>query len=342
VFTINSVVSEVEIANHPSAQTSIEAEQLVKRYGEMVAVAGVTFAVGRGEIFGYLGRNGSGKTTTVRMLTTLTRPTAGTAWVVGVDIADARRVREHIGVTMQDAALDDAMTGAEHLRFVAGLSGASRDAARARAGELLELIGLAEVAGARIGTYSGGMKRRLDIASALVLRPSVLFLDEPTTGLDPQSRRVVWDEIRSLRATGVTVFLTTQYIEEADQLADRIAIVDAGAIIAEGTPRELKAAHGRSTISFDHDGEVSGVRRALDGIDVEDEAGGRTVVSLDTATSGDDGTLQVLDRLRAAGVAPRRLAVTETSLEDVFVRLTGTEINTPSTPKGSTSDEDRR
>jgi ABC-type multidrug transport system ATPase subunit len=301
----------------------------------------VTFAVGRGEIFGYLGRNGSGKTTTVRMLTTLTRPTAGTARVAGVDIADARRVREHIGVTMQDAALDDAMTGAEHLRFVAGLSGASRGAARARAGELLELVGLAEVAGARIGTYSGGMKRRLDIASALVLRPSVLFLDEPTTGLDPQSRRVVWDEIRSLRATGVTVFLTTQYIEEADQLTDRIAIVDAGAIIAEGTPQELKAAHGHRTISFDHD-DVSRVRRALDGIEVEHEAGGRTVVCLDTATSDDDGTWQLLDRLRTAGVAPRRLAVSETSLEDVFVRLTGTEINTPTTPAGSTSDEDQR
>jgi ABC-2 type transport system ATP-binding protein len=185
------------------------------------------------------------------------------------------------------------------------------------------------------------MKRRLDIASALVLRPSVLFLDEPTTGLDPQSRRVVWDEIRSLRATGVTVFLTTQYIEEADQLTDRIAIVDAGAIIAEGTPQELKAAHGHRTISFDHD-DVSRVRRALDGIEVEHEAGGRTVVCLDTATSDDDGTWQLLDRLRTAGVAPRRLAVSETSLEDVFVRLTGTEINTPTTPAGSTSDEDQR
>src|SRR5918994_3638812 len=141
-----------------------------------------------------------------------------------------------------------------------------RTAARARAAELLELVGLDEVAGARIGTYSGGMKRRLDIASALVGQPSVLFLDEPTTGLDPQSRRAVWDEIRSLQATGVTVFLTTQYIEEADQLADRIAIVDAGTIIAEGTPRELKAAHGRTTISFDHDGDAGEVTRALDGV----------------------------------------------------------------------------
>lgn len=328
----------METADPPSAEASIEAEQLVKGYGETVAVAGVSFTVGRGEIFGYLGRNGSGKTTTVRMLTTLTRPSSGTATVAGIDIADARRVRAHIGVTMQEAALDDAMTGAEHLHFVAGLSGSSRAEARARAGELLDLVGLVDVAGKRIGTYSGGMKRRLDIASALVGQPSVLFLDEPTTGLDPQSRRAVWDEIRSLQATGVTVFLTTQYIEEADQLADRIAIVDAGAIIAQATPRELKAAHGRTTISFDHDGDPAGVRQALAGVDVGLGADGRTVVSLDPATSGDDGTVRVLDRLRAAGVVLRRLAVSETSLEDVFVRLTGTAINTPSGSPSSRAD----
>jgi ABC-2 type transport system ATP-binding protein len=332
VSTIDSVVGTTETADPLPGEATLEAEQLVKRYGDTAAVAGVSFTVGRGEIFGYLGRNGSGKTTTVRMLTTLTRPSSGTARVAGLDIALARRVREHIGVTMQDAALDEAMTGAEHLHFVAGLSGASRAAARARAGELLQLVGLADVARRRIGTYSGGMKRRLDIASALVSRPSVLFLDEPTTGLDPQSRRAVWDEIRSLQATGVTVFLTTQYIEEADQLADRIAIIDAGTIVAEGTPRELKAAHGRTTISFDHDGDVTEVTRAIDGaedIDVSLDAGGRTIVSLDTATSGDDRTVRVLDRLRAEGVALGHLAVSETSLEDVFVRLTGTAITTP-------------
>jgi ABC-2 type transport system ATP-binding protein len=327
-----------ETVGPASEEASIEAEQLVKHYGETIAVAGVSFTVGRGEILGYLGRNGSGKTTTVRMLTTLTRPSSGTARVAGVDITDARRVRDHIGVTMQEAALDEAMTGAEHLRFVAGLSGVGRRGAHARAGELLELVGLADVAGTRIGTYSGGMKRRLDIASALVSRPSVLFLDEPTTGLDPQSRRAVWDEIRSLRATGVTVFLTTQYIEEADRLADRIAIVDAGAIIAEGTPRRLKTTHGRTTIGFDHDGDVTQVARALDGVDANIEPGDRTVVSLDTATSGDDGTVHVLDRLRAAGVTPRHLAVSETSLEDVFVRLTGAAIATPSGPPASERD----
>jgi ABC-2 type transport system ATP-binding protein len=340
VSTINTVVGVgEETADPPTAETSIEAEQLVKLYGDTVAVAGVSFAVGRGEVFGYLGRNGSGKTTTVRMLTTLTRPSSGTAAVAGVDIADARRVRGRIGVTMQEAALDEAMTGAEHLRFVAGLSGATRGAARARVSELLELVGLADVGGKRIGTYSGGMKRRLDIASALVSRPSVLFLDEPTTGLDPQSRRAVWDEIRSLRATGVTVFLTTQYIEEADQLADRIAIVDAGAVIAEGTPRQLKTTHGRTTISFDHDGDAGEVASALDGMDASLDSEGRDVVHLDTATSGDDGAVRVLDRLRAAGVTPRHLAVSETSLEDVFIRLTGTAITVPT---GSPSTEHDR
>jgi ABC-2 type transport system ATP-binding protein len=341
VSTINSVVgAAAATADAPSAGAAIEAEQLVKRYGETVAVAGVSFAVGKGEIFGYLGRNGSGKTTTVRMLTTLTRPSSGTATVAGVHITEARRVREHIGVTMQDAALDEAMSGAEHLRFVAGLSGARRDAARARAGELLELVGLADVAGQRIGTYSGGMRRRLDIAAALVGRPSVLFLDEPTTGLDPQSRRVVWDEVRSLQESGVTVFLTTQYIEEADQLADRIAIVDAGTITAEGTPRELKAKYGRTTISFDHPREVARVREALGGSDVDLDTGGRTVVHLAAAARGDDtATLGVLDRLRAAGIAVRNLAVSESSLEDVFVSLTGAAITTPT---GSIPDEAAR
>jgi ABC-2 type transport system ATP-binding protein len=342
VSTIDSVVAAVGIADSPSAEPSIEADHLAKRYGETVAVADVSFGVAPGEIFGYLGRNGSGKTTTVRMLTTLTRPSSGAARVAGVDIAHARLVREHIGVTMQDAALDDAMTGAEHLRFVAGLSGATRSAARARAGELLELVGLGQVAGERIGTYSGGMKRRLDIASALVGQPSVLFLDEPTTGLDPQSRRAVWDEIRSLQASGVTVFLTTQYIEEADRLAGRIAIVDAGAIIAQGTPGELKAAHGRTTIAFEHDGDANAISQVLggtDGIEIELNADGRTVACLDTATSGDDSALRALDRIRAAGVSPRHLAVTETNLEDVFVRLTGTGINTPT---GATSSEDGR
>jgi daunorubicin resistance ABC transporter ATP-binding subunit len=340
VSTIRSVVRAAqEAVDTSAAEAAIEAEQLVKLYGENVAVAGVSFTVGRGEIFGYLGRNGSGKTTTVRMLTTLTRPSSGRARVAGVDIADASRVRERIGVTMQEAALDEAMTGAEHLRFVAGLSGATRAAARRRAGELLELVGLADVAGKRIGTWSGGTKRRLDIASALVNRPSVLFLDEPTTGLDPQSRRAVWDEVRSLRATGVTVFLTTQYIEEADQLADRIAIVDAGAVIAEGTPRQLKATHGRTTIGFDHDGDVGHVHQALGDIagleaDAELGVGGRAVVHLDATSSGDGGALRVLDRLRAAGVGLGHLTVSETSLEDVFIRLTGTSIATPSGARG--------
>jgi daunorubicin resistance ABC transporter ATP-binding subunit len=319
-----------EIADSP-AVPAIEADQLTKRYGDVDAVAGVSFSVAPGEIFGYLGRNGSGKTTTVRMLTTLTRPTSGRARVGGVDVAETRRVRRLIGVTMQDAALDDAMTGWDHLCLVAGLSGLGRAAARRRAADLLDLVALTDVARSRIGTYSGGMKRRLDIASALIGRPSVLFLDEPTTGLDPQSRRAVWDEVRTLRASGVTVFLTTQYIEEADQLSDRVSVVDRGAIIAEGAPSRLKAAHGRTTITLAHDGDPAAIARVLDG----DEAGidvdpaGRATITLEASSTG-DRALQVLDRIRAAGVSPTHLTVTETSLEDVFVRLTGAAIGTTS------------
>jgi ABC-2 type transport system ATP-binding protein len=231
-----------------SGEPAITAHELTKQYGDVAALHGVTFEVGAGAIFGYLGRNGSGKTTTVRILTTLTRPTSGTATVAGVRIDRAREVRRRIGVTLQDAALDPSMTGADHLRLVAGLWGLRRTEAAGRTDELLELFGLVDAADRRIATYSGGMQRRLDIATALVRRPSVLFLDEPTTGLDVQSRRALWAEIRRLRADGVTIFLTTQYLEEADELADRIAIVDAGRIVAEGTPAELKALHGGAPI----------------------------------------------------------------------------------------------
>lgn len=334
MFTINSVVTAGEAAARAGAP-AVEADQLTKRYGDVVAVAGVSFSVAPGEIFGYLGRNGSGKTTTVRMLTTLTRPSSGRARVGGVDVADTRRLRGLIGVTMQEAALDDAMTGWDHLCLVAGLSGYGRAAARGRAAELLELVGLTDVGRSRVGTYSGGMKRRLDIASALVGRPSVLFLDEPTTGLDPQSRRAVWDEVRSLRASGVTVFLTTQYIEEADQLADRIAVIDRGALVAEGTPGELKATHGRTTITLAHDGDGRAVARAVGGAGVAVDLGpqGCATVTLEAGSAG-ERALQVLDRIRAAGVSPTRLTVTETSLEDVFVRLTGAGIGTATGAEG--------
>jgi ABC-2 type transport system ATP-binding protein len=303
---------------------AIEATDLVKRFGAVTAVAGVSFRVPAGEVLAYLGRNGSGKTTTVRMLTTLSRPSSGTARVAGHDIADTGRVRARIGVTLQEAALDPAMTAAQHLRLVAGLWGLPKRAAAARTDALLETFGLTDAAHRRIGTFSGGMGRRLDIATALIGQPPVLFLDEPTTGLDPQSRRALWAHIRHLRDQGTTVFLTTQYLEEADELADRVAVIDHGEIIALGTPAHLKATTGRTRVTFHHDGDDGAVRAALPDLTVTDGAG---TAALDLDADGPT-VLEVLDRVRAAGIRIERLAIAEASLEDVFLRLTGAAITT--------------
>jgi ABC-2 type transport system ATP-binding protein len=226
--------------------TAIEAEGLIKHYtarGETVeAVRGVDLSVSSGEIFGFLGPNGAGKSTTVRMLTTLLTITGGTARVCGIDVAgDPDGVRRKIGVALQEAGLDPRQTGRELLTLQAQLFGMSAPDATARATELLALVELEEAADRRVKGYSGGMKRRLDLASALVHHPEVLFLDEPTTGLDPASRLTVWEEVRRINQLGTTVFLTTQYLEEADALCDRLAIIDAGRIVREGTPASLKA-----------------------------------------------------------------------------------------------------
>ena len=225
------------------ADDPIRAEGLVRRFGDLEAVAGVDLSVAPGEIFGFLGPNGAGKSTTVRMLTTLLRPTAGRATVAGHDVvAEADAVRRSIGVALQEAALDPLMTGRELLGLQAVLHGLPRAEARGRGERLLDTVGLAAAADRRVGTYSGGMRRRLDLALALIHEPRVLFLDEPTTGLDPNSRAALWEELRALnRGSGTTIFLTTQYMEEADQLADRIAIIDFGRVVAEGTPARLKA-----------------------------------------------------------------------------------------------------
>ncbi|MFP5316701.1 MAG: ABC transporter ATP-binding protein [Acidimicrobiia bacterium] len=225
---------------------AVEAEQLVKRFtsrtGTVDAVRGVDLQVAEGEMFGFLGPNGAGKSTTVRMLTTLTTITSGRARVAGVDVtADPDATRRGIGVALQEAGLDPRQTGRELLVLQARLFGFTPAAAATRAHELLELVDLVDAADRRIKGYSGGMKRRLDLASALVHQPKVLFLDEPTTGLDPASRLTVWDEVRRINAEGTTVFLTTQYLEEADQLCSRLAIIDGGKIVREGTPSELKA-----------------------------------------------------------------------------------------------------
>jgi ABC-2 type transport system ATP-binding protein len=225
---------------------AIEAEQLVKRYtgrgGDVEAVRGVDLRAEEGEVFGFLGPNGAGKSTTVRMLTTLMTITSGSARVAGVDVtADPDTARQRIGVALQEAGLDPRQTGRELVMLQARLFDMSREQAAARAEELLELVDLVESADRRIKGYSGGMKRRLDLASALVHEPDVLFLDEPTTGLDPASRLTVWDELQRINERGTTIFLTTQYLEEADQLCDRLAIIDGGLLVGEGTPAELKA-----------------------------------------------------------------------------------------------------
>src|SRR4051794_22051381 len=221
---------------------AIETRDLARSFGDIVAVAGVDLRVEGGEIYAFLGPNGAGKTTTVRMLTTLLRPTGGSATVAGHDVVkEAADVRRAIGVALQEAALDPLMTGAELMRLQATLHALPRRQAGALCDALLERVGLTRAADRRVGTYSGGMRRRLDLAMALVHSPRVLFLDEPTTGLDPVSRQAIWREVRRLNDEGTTVFLTTQYLEEADQLADRVGIIDDGRIVAEGTPESLKA-----------------------------------------------------------------------------------------------------
>src|SRR5947208_3582846 len=241
---------------HDTIGAAIAARSLRRTFkGGIEAVRDIDLTVSAGEVFGFLGPNGAGKTTTVRMLCTLLPPTAGTATVAGLDVVEeGAAVRHRIGVALQEIGLDPVQTGRELLELQCGLYGITGHRAQERAAELLELMGLTEAADRRTKTYSGGMKRRLDLASALVHAPEVLFLDEPTTGLDPASRRTVWEEVRRINAAGTTVFLTTQYLEEADQLCDRLAIIDSGAIVAEGSPERLKARMGHDVVTLALDG----------------------------------------------------------------------------------------
>jgi ABC-2 type transport system ATP-binding protein len=231
-------------------RNGIEAEGLVRQFKDVRAVDGIDLTVAPGEIYGFLGPNGAGKSTTVHILTTLLPPTSGTARVAGFDVVkEGPKVRAAIGAALQEAALDPLLTGRDHMRLQTALHGIARDERAKRGNELLERVGLILAADRRVQTYSGGMKRRLDLALALVHRPRLLFLDEPTTGLDPQSRNALWQEVARLaKEDGVTIFLTTQYLEEADVLADRVGIIDHGRIVAEGTPEALKAEIGRPTV----------------------------------------------------------------------------------------------
>jgi len=288
-----------------------------------VAVDGVDLVVEQGEIFGFLGPNGAGKSTLVRMLTTLLRPSAGVARVAGHDVVtEAGAVRRSIGVALQDAAIDPLMTGRELVRLQAVLHGISRADADRRGDVLLERVGLTGAADRRVGTYSGGMRRRLDLALSLVHEPTVLFLDEPTTGLDPMSRLALWDEVRRLNGEGTTVFLTTQYLEEADLLAGRIAIIDGGRIVREGDPNTLKAAVGahRLEVTVAPD-QAPAAREALRAFGSPRPAKGAAVaVGLAEGPAALSAALRALDD---AGVVVEHVELDAPSLDDVFADATG-------------------
>ncbi len=311
-----------------NARFAIEVDELTKQFaGGVRALDGVSFTVDEGEVFGYLGRNGAGKSTTVRILTTLLRPTSGTARVLGHDvISDAGAVRKVFGAALQEAALDELMTGREHLEMAARLAGFDKARSRERAGELLESFGLRAAADRIAAGYSGGMRRRLDVAMAMVRRPEVLFLDEPTTGLDPQGRRAVWDLVRDLRDSGSTVFLTTQYLAEADELSGRVAVVHDGRVAAIGTSQELKDQLGTTTVRVRvSPADEQRIRDAVAPNVVVPVAGGWLEIAVQ---GGEAAVPAVVGQLTGAGVHVDRLSVHAPSLEDVFVRLTGTQIET--------------
>ena len=308
------------------SSVAIEAQTLRRTFPDGVeAVRDIDLSVSEGEVFGFLGPNGAGKTTTVRMLCTLLPPTAGRATVDGLDVVeDAAEVRRRIGVALQEIGLDPVQTGRELLELQCGLYGITGAGGRERAEELLALLGLTDAADRRTKTYSGGMKRRLDLASALVHSPKVLFLDEPTTGLDPASRLTVWEEVRRINSGGTTVFLTTQYLEEADHLCDRLAIIDAGRIVAAGTPEHLKAEMGHDVVSVTLDGAdaeaTRGALAELPGLErVVAEADALALYVEDGAAS----IAEIVRRLDRAQIRVGGLAVSRPSLDDVFLQATG-------------------
>ena len=305
--------------------STIHVRDLVKVFdrGSIRAVDGISLDVGEGDVFGFLGPNGAGKTTTVRILTTLLTPTSGQASVAGHDVVQhPAAVRNAIGVALQEAGLDDLSTAREFLILQGDLY--ALRSPRGRASELLEIVGLQDAADRRIGTFSGGMKRRLDLAAGLMHQPAILFLDEPTTGLDPASRKNVWEEVRRLNEAGTTIFLTTQYLEEADALCERLAIIDRGAIVAEGSPEELKGEISEDVVSVlvsEHDRERA---RAL----LEEFEG---VVRVDGGRQGIDAYLKsgagavprLVRQFDAAGIEMKEISMRRPTLDDVFLRATG-------------------
>ena len=328
VSTVSYLPTSKQIA--AAGSPMIEADALAKSYGATKALRGVSFSVPAGSILGVLGPNGAGKTTAVRILTTLAVPDGGSARVGGHDVVtEAALVRRSIGVTAQDATLDEALTGRQNLVMVAELSGLRRPDAKRRAGELLERFELVEAADRVMKGYSGGMRRRLDLAASLVTRPPVLFLDEPTTGLDPTSRMRMWQVIRELVADGTTLLLTTQYLEEADELADRIVVIDHGRVIAEGTAAELKGQTGGAqlsvTLSEPHPHAAAALAPFVDG-EVHVSQDGRRLRAAAPSASGVATT--IVRALDAAGAVVDDVEVRPPSLDDVFFALTGRDTAT--------------
>jgi ABC-2 type transport system ATP-binding protein len=307
---------------------AIVVEELRKRYGDVQALDGVSFAVREGEVFGLLGPNGAGKSTTVRSLVTLTTPDSGSAFVAGHDVLRERAaVRRVIGYVPQDSGVDELATGRENLTLQGRVQGMNRKDLRARTETLLELVGITDAADRIVKTYSGGMRRRLDIALGLVHRPRVLFLDEPTTGLDPEARVVMWEEVSRLaQAESLTILLTTHYLEEADQLANRLAIVSQGQVVVEGTPGELKAGLRGDAVHVEVENDAIGQAQrvlATVGAAPEQVLDGRTIVS--RVANGGRALPGIISALETAGIAVASVSLSRPSLDDVYLHFTGRE-----------------
>ena len=311
---------------------AIEASGLERSFGDTQAVSGVDLAVSRGSVYGMLGPNGAGKTTTIRMLATLLRPDGGEARVLGRDIvAEADDVRARVSLTGQLASVDEDLTGRENLILIGRLLGLKRAAAKERADELLDAFGLAEASGRLVKNFSGGMRRRLDIAASIVVTPELMFLDEPTTGLDPRSRNQVWDIIRQFAAQGTTILLCTQYLDEADQLADGIAVIDHGKVIAEGTPAQLKVSVGGSKLHIrllesEQRDEAAGILSRVLGAECHLES---DPTSVSTSCADPDRAAEAVGELTRAGIGVANFSLGQPSLDEVFLALTGRPAEDP-------------
>jgi ABC-2 type transport system ATP-binding protein len=313
------------MATRSSDSLAIEASGLAKSFGEVKAVDGVDLAVGRGSVYGVLGPNGAGKTTTIRMLATLLRPDAGSARVLGFDVVErGDEVRARVSLTGQLASVDEDLSGRENLILIGRLLGRSRDAAKARADELLDAFGIAEASGRLVKNYSGGMRRRLDLSASIVVTPELMFLDEPTTGLDPRSRNQVWDIIRALADGGATILLCTQYLEEADRLCDGIAVIDHGKVIAEGTPGQLKESVGSGSLKvrlLDSEQRPQAERvldRELGSVHLEGDP-----AALSAQCADGDQAARAVSALNDGGIGIAEFSLGQPSLDEVFLALTG-------------------